>query len=250
MGNIFKKALGLFVEFEPEQGEKKAGSWGDDGLPLQVKPPQRKQESEGTEHLPANSRQQVTAQPQPAASYQPSASQSTISPEDADKFEKHFEELFDGANLPGPDYYEFWKMMETLEAAVPDDKIRLTAVYASLQVQGLSKEKLLETAAAYQQIIEKDRTEFQGAVNAKASKDIEGRKATVVELEKKNAANAEKIQQLTKEIQDNNAAVEALKKEVIDEEAKLNNNRNGYNIACDAMMAMIGGDIQKIKTHL
>ena len=158
--------------------------------------------------------------------------------------------MFDNANLPGPDYYEFWKMMETLEAAVPDTKTRMTAVFASLQVQGLTKDKLTETAKQYQQIIEKDRLEFQGAVNTKVLNEIEGRKTTVAELEKKNAANAEMIQKLTKEIEENNTKAVALKKEVIDEEAKINNNKNGYNIACDAMAAMIQDDIQKINIHL
>lgn len=228
MSNFFKKALGLFVEFEPE--EKKQGSWGDDGLPLHNKPVREK--SASNTELPM----QVTA--------------GKLSQSDTDKFEKHFEELFDKANLPGPDYYEFWKMLETLETAVPDTKTRMTAVYASLQVQGLTKEKLLETAKLYQQIIEKDRLEFQGAVNTKVLSEIEGRKTMVAELEKKNAANAEMIQKLTKEIEENNAKAVALKKEVIDEEAKINNNKNGYNIACDAMTAMINDDIQKINTHL
>jgi hypothetical protein len=232
MPNFFKKALGLFVEFEPE--EKKPGSWGEDGLPLQVKPKSSSQEKSTDASLPAS------AYPV----------QGTLSKADADKFEKHFSDLFDKANLPGPDYYEFWKMMETLEAAVPDDKTRMTAVFASLQVQGLTKEKLLESAAQYQKIIEKDRAEFQNAVNSKSQADIEGRKATVAELEKKNASNAAMIQQLTKEIEENNAKALALKKEVIDEEAKLNNNKNGYSIACDAMAAMLNGDIQKINTHL
>jgi hypothetical protein len=233
MSNIFKKALGLFVEFEPE--EKKSGSWGEDGLPLQVKPKSSFQEKSIDPSVPAST---YTTTP------------GTLSKADADKFEKHFAELFDKANMPGPDYYEFWKMMETLEAAVPDDKTRMTAVFASLQVQGLSKDKLLESAAQYQKIIEKDRLEFQGAVNTKALSDIEGRKSTVAELEKKNAANAAMIQQLTKEIEANNTKAVTLKKEVIDEEAKLNNNKNGYNIACDAMAAMINGDMQKINTHL
>ncbi len=233
MSNIFKKALGLFVEFEPE--EKKPGSWGEDGLPLQVKPKSSVQENPVDPSVPAS---HYTTAP------------GTLSKADADKFEKHFSELFDKANLPGPDYYEFWKMMETLEAAVPDDKTRMTAVFATLQVQGLTKEKLLESAGLYQQIIEKDRAEFQQAVNSKSQADIEGRKATVTELEKKNAANAEMIQRLTKEIEENNAKAVALKKEVIDEEAKLNNNKNGYNIACDAMAAMLNSDMQKIKTHL
>jgi hypothetical protein len=37
-----------------------------------------------------------------------------------DKFDRHFETLFDQANLPGPDYYEFWKMMKTFKPHIKD----------------------------------------------------------------------------------------------------------------------------------
>jgi hypothetical protein len=234
MSSIFKKALGLFVEFEPE--EPKAvnpnSSWGDDGLPIQVKQRAKTTSYVDNSNLPAN------------------ASRYTLSQGDIDKFDKHFSDLFDKVNLPGPDYYEFWKMMETLEAAVPDESVRMNAVFSTLKVQGLSKETLIGSAEKYLQVVDKDKLEFQNAVNTKVLGEIEGRKSTVDALEKKNQQNAEMIQKLTQEISDNNQKITSLKKEVIDEEAKINGNTNGYNIACDAMLAKLSSDIQKIKTSL
>jgi hypothetical protein len=218
---MFKKALGLFVEFEPEDPKPATtSSWSDDGLPMQVKPSKK------------------------------TANTNFISQTDLDKFDKHFEELFDKVNLPGPDYYEFWKMMEALEAAVPDENVRMSAVFSTLKIQGLSKETLISSAEKYLQVLDKDKLEFQNAVNTKVLGEIEGRKSSVEELEKKNASNNEMIQQLTKEINDNLQKITALKKEVIDEEAKINSNTNGYHIACDAMVAKLASDIQKIKTTL
>jgi hypothetical protein len=234
MSSIFKKALGLFVEFEPE--EPKAvnpnSSWGDDGLPIQVKQRSKVTNFDDNSHLPAN------------------ASRYTLSQGDIDKFDKHFSDLFDKVNLPGPDYYEFWKMMETLEAAVPDEAVRMNAVFSTLKVQGLSKETLVSSAEKYLQVVDKDKMEFQNAVNSKVLGEVEGRKTNIDELEKKNQQNAELIQKLTQEISDNNQKITSLKKEVIDEEAKINGNTNGYNIACDAMLAKLSSDIQKIKTSL
>lgn len=227
MSNMFKKALGLFIEFEPDQeAQSPKSSFSDDGLPMQVNPNKK------GNHPSFN------------------LSGGPMNQSDMDKFEKHFEELFDRANLPGPDYYEFWKMMETLEVAVPDEKVRMSAVFATLKVQGLDKDKLISSAEQYSKILEKDKLEFQNAVNTKVLSEIEGRKTTVDELEKRNAAAAEQIKNLTKEINDNQQKITALKKEVIDEEAKINNNKNGYNIACDAMLAKLGNDISKFKTTL
>jgi hypothetical protein len=234
--SIFKKALGLFVEFEDEepQSANPNSSWSEDGLPIQVKPKARQTYPMDNSNLPANA----------------IVSRATLSQGDIDKFEKHFEDLFNNVNLPGPDYYEFWKMMETLEAAVPDEAVRMNAVFSTLKVQGLTKETLVSSAEKYLQVVDKDKLEFQSAVGSKVMGEIEGRKNSITALEEKNKQNAELIQKLTAEINDNIQKITSLKKEVIDEEAKINNNTNGYNIACDAMLAKLSSDIQKIKTSL
>ncbi len=228
MSSIFKKALGLFVEFEPEDPKptNTNSSWSEDGLPIQVRPA-KSNFSKPNSGIPG-----------------------TVTQADVDKFENHFEQLFDNANLPGPDYYEFWKMMETLEAAVPDETVRMNAVFSTLKIQGLSKDTLISSAEKYLQLLDKDKLAFSNAVNTKVLGEIEGRKTTVDELEKKNQQNAELIQKLTAEITENNQKITTLKEEVIDEEAKITSKTNGYNVACDAMIAKLGSDIQKIKTSL
>jgi hypothetical protein len=232
--SIFKKALGLFVEFEPEEPKpaNANSSWSEDGLPIQVRPKAKQTYPVDNNNLPAN------------------ASGYALSQGDIDKFEKHFEDLFNNVNLPGPDYYEFWKMMETLETAVPDEAVRMNAVFSTLKVQGLSKETLISSAEKYLQVLDKDKLEFKNAVGSKVLGEIEGRKKSITALEEKNKQNADLIQKLTAEINDNTQKITSLKKEVIDEEAKINGNTNGYNIACDAMLAQLSSDIQKIKTSL
>ena len=48
----------------------------------------------------------------------------------------------------------------------------------------------------------------------------------------------------------NSSIVTVTKTKRENEEAKINNNTNGYNIACDAMLAKLSTDIQKIKSTL
>ncbi len=217
MSSFLKKALGVFVEFE--QGEEKLRQSTGEELPLK-----------------ADAGKTITTR--------------TLSGEGTGKFEKHFHALFERANLPGPDYFEFWKMMETLSTHVPDEKARMAVVYATLAVQGLSKEKLVGSAEQYSRIIETDKQEFLNAVNTKLHSEIQGRKQTVIELEKKNAENAELIRKLTEEITGNQNKIKSFRREIGDEESRLNENTNGYKFACDAMMARIGNDIQKIQTNL
>jgi chromosome segregation ATPase len=213
MTTIFKKALGLFVEFDENNPENPAGPTG---KPISVL----------------------------------SGPVSNFNQEELDKFSAHFAQLFEEANLPGPDYYEYWKMMETLESHIPDENARMSAVFASLAIQGLTKQKLLDSAAVYKGVIEKDNTEFEKALNQKSRTDIDSRNKTITDLENKITSNSALIQKLTKEITDAQTAIATLKNEVSQEEQKLATKKNGYTIACNAMLNKLAYDVQKIQTTL
>ncbi|MFL5729777.1 MAG: hypothetical protein ACJ75J_09860 [Cytophagaceae bacterium] len=219
MAAFFKKALGIFLEFDEDPNAEK---------------------TETTE-TPVSKNPGTT----PLTSGKPAMNQADI-----DKFEKHFEKLFDQANLPGPDYFEFWKMMETLEAHIADEKARISAVYATLTIQGMTKETLVQSASQYKDIIEKDKAQFHNALNEKAKVELESRKGLVTDLEKRITANSEMIQKLTKEITEAQGKIKTLNTEIVQEEAKLQSVSGGYSLACDAMLSKISKDIQKIQTNI
>ncbi len=215
MAGLFKKAMGLFVEFEEDpQTSASTSTSATQSRPARVSP------------------------------------QQVLNAEEFDKFEKHFEKLFDQANLPGPDYYEFMKMMETLEAHIKDEKARISATYASLAIQGLTKERLVETAAKYKEIIGHDKAHFEKIANEKSEKDIGMKRKELVSMEETIRKHSEMIQKLTKEITDSQIAMGNLKATIAEEEQKLAKNKQGYMLACEAMMQKISEDITKIQTTL
>jgi chromosome segregation ATPase len=221
MAGIFKKAMGLFVEFEED--------------------PQS----------PASSNKPSSSSPGASATAQRvTNTQQMLNAEEMDKFEKHFEKLFDQANFPGPDYYEFMKMMETLEAHIKDEKARLSATYASLTIQGLTKEKLVDTASKYKEIITQDKAQFEKIANDKSEKEIGQKRKDLKGLEETIVRNSEMIQKLTKEITEAQVSLGGLKAAISEEEQKLARNKQGYMFACEAMMKKISDDIQKIQTTL
>jgi hypothetical protein len=224
MPGFLKKALGVFVEFDDKE-----------------------KESSATSSAPASS---STPAPASAGSYTPPAAPVTLREEDIDKFEKHFDKLMQDANLPGPDYFEFDKMMDTLETAVPDEKARITAVYAALGVQGLTKEKLVDSAKAYVGIIQKDKDSFTAAADEKAKVELLGRKDMSAQLEKTIADHSATISKLTQEIKEYQAKIKVLKDEIERAEQRLVTAKQGYIVACDAMLAKINQDIQKIQTAI
>jgi chromosome segregation ATPase len=224
MSGFLKRALGVFVEFDDKE--------------------------KATESSPAAASGGNTASAAATAAYTPSAAPVSLREEDIDKFEKHFDKLMQDANLPGPDYFEFDKMMDTLEAAVPDEKARVTAVFAALGVQGLTKEKLVDSAKAYMGIVQKDKDSFTAAADAKAKVELQGRKDMSAQLEKTIADHSAMINKLTQEIKEHQAKIKVLKDEIETTETKLVTAKQGYLMACDAMLSKINQDIQKIQTSL
>jgi hypothetical protein len=221
MASFFKKALGVFVEFEEENKKETTSTT---------------QHSNNVNVTTNNSHTEVP--------------RTSLSQAEAEKFEKYFDQLMDKANLPGPDYYEFFKTMETLEAHIHDEKARLSATFASLSIQGLTKDKLIETAGKYKEIMEKDKANFEKALGDKINAEVVKRNNDLQTHEKKIQANSELIQKLTKEITEAQSLIGKLKGEIIEEENKLASNKNGYMMACAAVINKISSDIQKIQSTL
>ncbi len=215
MAGFLKKALGVFVEFDETQQQ--------DGASATIKQ---------MPHISVP------------------ASRTSEGNSEAEKFEKYFDALFEKSNFPGPDYYEFYRTMETLEAHIPDEKARLSATFASLSIQGLTKKILVESADKYKEIIGVDQVNFENALNEKLKAEVGQRQAQLQDYEKKIKKNAEQIQLLTKEISEAQGLMGKLKAELTEHENKLTKNKSGYQIACQAILNKITTDVQKIQTTL
>jgi hypothetical protein len=161
---------------------------------------------------------------------------------DKGKFREYFEKLFMEANIPGPDYYEFSKMIEVMQA-IPDEKARYAAAFAGLRVQGLDKEKLLSTANEYLRLLDADAVNFNATIDVTLEQKV---KAKRTEVDEKNR----RIQQLSEEISNLQAAIVTLTQEISESEEKLRVSTSGYSSALEDTKNSILVNIEKIKTHI
>lgn len=172
----------------------------------------------------------------------------TLSNDDMTKFMQHFDELFDQANLPGPDYYEFAKMCQAM-SALPDDT-KFIAAFSGLQVQGLTKAKLLESAQHYIAIIDEDAAKFNTAIDQKILADVKQKRDNI---EKKKKALADKVQliaQLQAELANDNTEITTLTTDADDQERKATAKGAIYKQACQTRKDQISGDLTKINIHI
>jgi capsule polysaccharide export protein KpsE/RkpR len=164
------------------------------------------------------------------------------------KFMQHFDELFDQANLPGPDYYEFAKMCQAM-SALPDDT-KFVAAFSGLQVQGLTKAKLLESAQHYISIIDEDATKFNTAIDQKILADVKQKRDIIEQKKKALADKVQLIEQLQAELANDNTEIVTLSSEANEQERKATEKGAIYKQACQTKKDQITGDLSKINNHI
>jgi len=162
--------------------------------------------------------------------------------EDNSKFADYFNKLFAEANLPGPDYYEFSKMTEAM-LGIPDEKARYCAAFAGLQVQGLDKQKLLQSVQEYQQLLDADAIAFNKTVNTALQEKVTAKKEAIEQAKNEMQQLSQKILQLQQQ-------VTTLADEIAENEAKLEGNKSGYISTLESCHAKLAADIEKIKQYI
>jgi hypothetical protein len=161
---------------------------------------------------------------------------------DVEKFRRHFSSLIEEANEPGPDYFEFFRMIAAMRA-ISDEGARYQAAFAGLQAQGLDKTRLLQSAKGYLGVLDKDALQFRNTVDIALQEKVQARKA---ELE----ANQRRIGELTQEIANLQERNSQLADEIGEQSAKLESNGAAYELAWQQEQARILEDIERINKHI
>lgn len=183
------------------------------------------------ENMPISESDTVTS----VATYTGSATQQAL---------EYFSNLLVEKNLPGNDYFEFIQAtQDDALKAFPTEAQKYAAAFFAFKTQGLTKEKLIETAQLYQKEIDIDLASMETSFQEAFKVQVEGKLAKVEELnQKKNELLAE-IDKLSGE-------AETLQAEAIDNENTLKANKNSFSQAAEISKQKIGKEIEKIIKHI
>ena len=165
------------------------------------------------------------------------------------RFSDYFDILFKEANIPGPDYYEFARMITAMQT-IPDERARYAAAFAGLQVQGLDKEKLLTTAAEYIRVLAADADHFSSSVQAALQEKVHSRAAEAEEKSKRIQALSQEILDLQKQIGVMQNEIRATQDETREAKGKLEANSGAYAAESERRKQQIQSDIEKINRYI
>jgi len=159
-----------------------------------------------------------------------------------ERFAGHFDKLLSEANIPGPDYYEFARMIAVMQG-IPDEAARYNAAFAGLQVQGLTRQRLLDTAGEYLRVLTTDAGQFQATVDSSYEEKVRRKEE---EAEEK----ATRIQALSQEILQLQQQIGTLQEEVRSSKEKLAGGNSAYTAESRRLQLGIRRDVEKIKQYI
>lgn len=168
------------------------------------------------------------------------------------KFVEHFVDLLEKANLPGPDYFEFKQALQSMDSLGLGEEKQFQAAWASFKAMGGVKDNsILKTSAdQYLAILNKDRESFLKDVEKAIKERVGSLTDEVKKLEDNNLAYAQEIANLQKKIDDNKNRLGQISGEVSEQSAKLNANRDSFEITYHSFVEQINSDLNKINQYL
>lgn len=154
------------------------------------------------------------------------------------------------ANLPGFDYVEFKQALSNLAKMNIDEATAIKSAFGTAMTMGLTKEKLLETATHYRNVVSKEKEQFDIASQKQQDLKIGENLKTVDDMNKKILDNELKIKQLQEEIEQMRIKVRNMDYEREQAYSKIEEAKNKFTFAHQSIMNQIERDIENIQRYL
>jgi len=154
------------------------------------------------------------------------------------------------SNLPGFDYLEFKQSMAALEKMNMDKATAIKSAFATASTVGLTKEKLLQTADHYRNILNEQKSEFDDALQNQVRLKVEGKKQEVASLRKKIAEHKAAIEKLESEIHKSQKTIDSSDKDIQVEEDKIAKTKGSFETVYKSILQIISTDMESFNQHL
>lgn len=154
------------------------------------------------------------------------------------------------ANLPGFDYLEFRMAVDNLKKMDLDEATAFKSAFATARTMGLTKEKLLETAAHYKAVVLKEKEQFDVASSKQQDIKVGANLQQVAELQRSVDANELKIKQLQAEIDSAKGKIRTLDFERDGAAAKIEEAKTKYLFTHQSINNQMDQDMANIQKYL
>lgn len=154
---------------------------------------------------------------------------------------------FDAATF---DYMKFRKSVSSLTELNMDSATSYKSAFATASTMGLTKEKLLNSAKKYSQVLDDERESFATALLQQKAVKIEGRKSEVSSLVQKIEEHKLRIKELEREIEIFQTRIDNVDQDVEQASIKIDGTKKKFLDVYKVLSDSIKKDIETINLHL
>ena len=153
-------------------------------------------------------------------------------------------------NLPGFDYFEFKRAVAQLATMNLDEATAHKSAFATAATLGITKEKLIETAAYYRNLVEKEKEHFSQALDHQNATKVAGRQQEVSRLRDQIERHKTEIARLQDEIAQYLSQADAADAAIKLESEKLEKSKVAFEKAHQSVLLSIDRDVENMHKHL
>lgn len=173
-----------------------------------------------------------------------------VSAAEKEEFTKFLNEVYQKGNFPGPDYQEFTDALKTMANVPMDERTKFTAVFAGFQVQGVNKDRLINTGLKYIDLIKGQSAGFNDEITTMLNTEIADKQKRAQGFLDENAQIEQQMIALTEKKNKNVAQAQQINAEVNEQIATLNVKKNSMEAAVSEFIVDIQSHVDKIKLYL
>ncbi len=166
------------------------------------------------------------------------------------KFNDILLKVIEDNNIDGFDYLEFKNSVQTLSKAIPEEATQFKSAYEVGKTMGLTKQKLLETASFYADLLKQEDVKFTQAFNNQKNQQLHGREQEIKTHENEIIDFEKKIALLQKSIENHKNKVTELRAAMNESSEKLAQTHGEFQVAYQHLYNQIAQDIQKINEFI
>jgi uncharacterized protein YhaN len=153
-------------------------------------------------------------------------------------------------NLPGFDYFEFKRAVTALSQMQLDEATSFKSAFATAATVGLTKEKLIETAGYYRDVLMKEKEHFDRALDSQNATKVTSREQEVKRLRDQIDRHKADIARLQDEIGGYLNQIEQAESSVKLEAEKLTKTKTAFEKTHQSLLLQIDKDVESMHKHL
>lgn len=153
-------------------------------------------------------------------------------------------------NLPGFDYIEYKQSLGALSAMDIEGATAFKSAYATAQTVGLTKEKLLQSAEHYKKILNKEKEQFDAALEKQIYQRVKSKMDEVAKLRKQIEQYKAKVQELEQKIAASQGTIDKADETIQAAKDKIEGTKQNFEYTLQSIVNQIDKDIENINLYL